>query len=320
MLKVGVAGVGHLGRLHARVYSELDSCDFVGVHDTDGERAASVAAEFGGSVYEKLDDLIGAVDALSVVVPTTAHRDVAVAAMERGVHALVEKPIASTLDEGRELVAAAGRNGVVLQVGHIERFGPAMRAAAGRLDSPLFVEAHRLGVFVPRGTDVAVVLDLMIHDIDLVLSVVRSPVVRVDAVGVPVLSPTVDIANARIAFESGCVANLTASRVSREKVRKIRFFQRDAYISVDSLRPRAQLLKRRDLPLEYLHRIASGEVEGGLEDVVDFEELPLDDSEPLKLELDSFVAAAAGESEPLVTGADGVRSLEVALEVMRQIG
>ena len=320
MLKVGVAGVGHLGRLHARVYSELESCSLVGVHDTDAERAASVAAEFGGAVFASLDDLLSECDALSVVVPTTAHRDVAVAAMERGVHVLVEKPIASTLDEARELVSVSERSEAVLQVGHIERFGPAMRAAAQRLNDPLFVEAHRLGVFVPRGTDVAVVLDLMIHDIDLILSVVRAPVSRVDAVGIPVLSPTVDIANARLGFENGCVANLTASRVSREKVRKIRFFQRDAYISVDSLEPRAQALKRRDLPLEFLHRIASGEVEGGLEDIVDSEDLPLDDQEPLKLELASFARAAAGEERPVVTGADGVRSLEVALEVMRQIG
>ena len=320
MLRVGVVGVGHLGRLHARVYSEIDSCELAGVYDIDGSRAALVAGEFGTQPAADLEGLLDRVDAVSLATPTVSHHGVARDCLERGVHVLVEKPIAGTVDEARDMVELGREKGLVVQVGHIERFNPAVRAALGVLDAPKFIEVHRLGVFVPRGTDVAVILDLMIHDIDLILSIVNADVTAIEAVGVPVLSSSIDIANARLSFSDGCVANITASRVSREKVRKIRFFQHDAYISVDTLEPRAQVFRRKSVPEETLRRIASGEMDGGLESVVDYEDLPLDRSEPLKLELESFVTAVIGRNEPVVRGEDGLRALEVAMEILRQIG
>jgi predicted dehydrogenase len=320
VLKVGIIGTGHLGRHHTRVASELPACELVGIYDSDPARAAAVGAEFGASVFPDVDSLIGRVDAVTIAVPTSAHHAVARRCLDRGVHVLIEKPIASTLDEARDLVSVARERGLLIQVGHTERFNPAIRAALAVLSGPRFIEAHRLGVFVPRGTDVAVVLDLMIHDIDLILATVRSPVSRVDAVGVPVLSPNIDIANARLTFADGCVANITASRVSREKVRKIRFFQRDAYVSVDCSRPLVQVFRRKDVSPETLLAIARGELPGGLESVVDYEELPLDTAEPLKLQQASFVGAVEGRRRPEVDGEDGLKALEVAFEILRQIG
>jgi predicted dehydrogenase len=320
MLRVGVIGVGHLGRHHARVAAELPECTLSGVYDVDRERGAAAAAERGARAFDSLDDLLAEVDAATVAVPTSAHHAVAMRCLDRGVHVLVEKPIASTLEEARDIVSTARGRGLTVQVGHSERFNPAIRAALSVLDEPRFVEAHRLGIFAPRGTDVAVVLDLMIHDIDLVLATVRSDVARIDAVGVPVLSPSVDIANARLTFEDGCVANVTASRVSRERVRKIRFFQRDAYVSVDCSRPMVQVFRRKDVPPETLLAISRGEIPGGLEDIVEHEEPALDMTEPLRLQLRSFVAAVEAGRRPEVDGADGLRALEVAFEIMRQIG
>jgi predicted dehydrogenase len=319
VLRVGVIGVGHLGRHHARVYSQLESCELVGVSDRIGERGASVAAEFGARAFPEADALIDAVDAVSIAVPTSAHHDVARRCIAAGVHMLIEKPIASTVEEARDLVESSRSRGLSLAVGHVERFNPALRAALEVLEKPMFIEAHRLGVFVPRGTDVAVVLDLMIHDIDLILATVAADVSRIDAVGVPVLSPSIDIANARLTFADGCVANVTASRVSREKVRKIRFFQHDAYVSVDCMKPLAEVFRRKDVSEEVLRGIAMGEIEGGLSDVVDYERLTLDETEPLRLELSSFVDRVVAGAPPVVSGEDGLRALEVALEIMRQI-
>ena len=319
MLRVGVAGVGHLGRHHARIYSELPSCELVGVHDTDESRRNSIASDFGVTAFADLASLIEQADAVNIAVPTTAHHAAALQCLEGGVHVLVEKPIASTAEEASDIVRTARDRGLTLQVGHIERFNPAIRAALGVLSRPKFIEAHRMGVFVPRGTDVAVVLDLMIHDIDLILATVGSDVARIDAVGVPVLSSSIDIANARLGFADGCVANVTASRVSREKVRKIRFFQEDAYITVDCAEPRAQVFRRKDTSEETIRRVASGEIPGGLSDIVDRVDLPLDDSEPLKLELESFVNAVSTGARPPVSGEDGLRALEVVLEILGQI-
>lgn len=312
--------MGHLGRLHARVYSELDSCELVGVHDADQAHSEEVASAFGTTSFSALEPLLDRVDAVSLATPTSSHHELGMRCLSSGVHLLVEKPIAGTVAEARGLVDAARKAGLVLQVGHIERFNAAVRAAMRVLDGPKFVEVHRLGVFVPRGTDVAVVLDLMIHDIDLILATVAADVRSIEAVGVPVLSPSIDIANARLSFADGCVANITASRVSREKVRKIRFFQPDAYITVDTLAPRAQVFRKKSLPADTLLRISSGEIDGGLEDIVDYEDLPLDDTEPLRLELASFVEAVSTGGAPLVSGEDGLRALEVALEILRQTG
>lgn len=320
MLRTGVVGVGHLGRFHTRVYSELTSCELVGVHDSDSGRAAEVAGEYGTEVVASLDDLLDRVDAVSIATPTVSHHEVARRCLSAGVHVLIEKPICRTVEEAADLVALADEKGLVVQVGHIERFNPAVRAAMEVLDSPKFIEVHRLGVFVPRGTDVAVVLDLMIHDIDLILGTVDAEVTSIEAVGIPVLSPSIDIANARLSFADGCVANITASRVSREKVRKVRFFQPDAYVTVDTLAPRAQVFRRKDVSEEKLRKIATGEIEGGLSDVVSYEDLALDSEDSLELELSAFIDAASGSSEPVVSGGDGLRALEVALEILRQIG
>lgn len=320
MQKVGVIGVGHLGRHHVRVYSELATCELVGVQDSDEARCREVAAEYGTEAFSDLAALLDRVDAVSVAVPTTEHHRAARECIAAGVHVLIEKPIAATIEEATDIVSSARERGVVVQVGHIERFNPAIRAALGVLSSPRFIEAHRLATFVPRGTDVAVVLDLMIHDIDLILATVDSVVSSIDAVGVPVLSPSIDIANARIGFESGCIANVTASRASREKVRKIRFFQPDAYITVDCVAPRAQVFRKKDVTPETLARLASGEMPGGLSDVVDYEDLELDMAEPLKLELESFVDAVTRGSRPVVSGEDGLEALKVVLEILGQIG
>jgi predicted dehydrogenase len=320
MLRVGVIGVGHLGRFHARVYSELGSCELVGVYDTDAQRAAEVASEYGTSPMDDLDALLDQVDAISIATPTISHHEVGLRCIDNGVHVLVEKPIARTIEEARELVRAGREAGVVVQVGHIERFNPAVRAAIDVLNDPKFIEVHRLGVFVPRGTDVAVVLDLMIHDIDLILSTVRAPVSHIDAMGVAVLSPSTDIANARLKFEDGCVANITASRVSREKMRKIRFFQNDAYVTIDTLTPRAQVFRRKSVPEETLRKIAKGEIEGGLSSIVDYADLPLDGADSLELELSSFIECVSEGAEPVVSGEDGLRALEVAMEILKQVG
>jgi predicted dehydrogenase len=320
VLKVGVIGVGHLGRFHTRVYSEIPSCELVGVYDTDPERAALVANEYGTRAFPDLDELLEGIDAASIAVPTSAHHETGLKCLERGTHVLIEKPIATTADEARDLVRAARDAGLKIQVGHIERFNPAMRAALSVLRKPMFVEAHRLGIFVPRGTDVAVVLDLMIHDIDLILSAVDSPVESIDAMGVPVLSPSIDIANARLKFADGCVANVTASRVSRERMRKIRFFQHDAYVSVDCMKPQTQIFRRKDVPPETLLKIATGQIEGGLEDIVEYEEPAMDGADSLMLELGSFLDAVETGGRPPVDGEDGLKALEVALEILRQIG
>jgi len=320
MLRVGVVGVGHLGRFHTRVYSELDSCELVGVHDADAARAAEIAEEYGTTAFDELEALLDGVDAVSIATPTVSHHDVAKLCLEAGLHILIEKPMAKTVEEAGELVDLGREKGLVVAVGHIERFNPAVRAAMTVLDSPKFIEVHRLGVFVPRGTDVAVVLDLMIHDIDLILGAVASDVTSIEAVGIPVLSPNIDIANARLSFADGCVANITASRVSREKVREIRFFQADAYVSVDTLEPRAQVFRRKEVSEEKLLQISSGQIEGGLGDVVDYEDLPLDSQDSLELELGAFIDAAYGRSAPVVSGDDGRRALEVALEILRQTG
>ena len=320
MLRGRWCGVVHLGRFHTRVYSELGACELVGVHDSDAARAAEVAGEYGTTAIADLGELLGSVDAVSIATPTVSHHEVASRCLEAGAHVFIEKPLATTVAEAREIVDLGRERGLVVQVGHIERFNPAVRAAMAVLDAPKFIEVHRLGVFVPRGTDVAVVLDLMIHDIDLILGTVDSDVTSIEAVGIAVLSESIDIANARLSFADGCVANITASRVSREKVRKIRFFQPDAYVTVDTLKPRAQVFRRKEVSGEKLRQIASGEIEGGLGDVVDYEDLPLDSQDSLELELGAFVDAASGRSAPLVSGEDGLRALEVAMEILRQIG
>jgi predicted dehydrogenase len=313
-LPVGVIGVGSLGYHHARILREVAGAEMVGVYDVSAERAAQVASELGVRAFASPDALLGAVEAAVVAVPTTEHAEVALAAIERGVHLLIEKPIASTLEEADRILAAAAERGVLVGTGHVERFNAALRACEPYLDGPRFIESHRLAPFNPRGTDVAVVLDLMIHDIDLVLGLVDGSVTSVDAVGVPVLTPSVDIANARLRFESGAVANITASRVSRERMRKLRLFQPSGYLSLDLGSGTGEFLRLRNGVA--LGQIASGQIQ--LENIVERVELAGDGTEPLRAELEAWIAAVRGEGRLVVSGEDGRRALAVALEIVRR--
>ncbi len=307
MLRVGVIGVGYLGRLHAQKIASFDDVDFVGVCDADRERGISVGEEFGTSFFGDTRSLLRQVDAVSIAVPTTAHFRVAREAMRAGVHVLLEKPIAASVREGRALVREAFARRLVFQIGHLERFNPAVLSAASVLKEPRFIECHRLGTFGGRGTDVDVVLDLMIHDIDLILSFVRSPVTRISAVGVPVISPNVDIANARLTFANGCVSNVTASRVSMRKQRKIRIFQEDAYVSMDFVENNIQIF-RRMFP----------QGPKGLPEITG-EVLETEKGDPLRDEIRSFVDCARSGSAPRVSGADGLAALEVAFRILRKM-
>lgn len=307
MLRVGVIGVGYLGRLHAQKMASFDDVVLVGVCDADPERGKAVAEEFGTSFRTDTRKLLREVDAVSIAVPTIAHFRVAMEAIRAGVHVLLEKPIAATVREGRALVREAAARRQVFQIGHLERFNPAVISAASVLKEPRFVECHRLGIFGGRGTDVDVVLDLMIHDIDLILSFVRSPVARIQAVGVPVISPNIDIANARLSFANGCVANVTASRVSARKQRKIRIFQEDAYLAMDFVEHTIQIY-RRVFP----------KGQGGTPEITG-ELLETEKGDVLRDEIRSFVDCARTGAAPRVSGADGLAALEVAFRILRKM-
>ena len=299
-LRVGVAGAGAMGRNHARVFSLLDGAELVAIYDQDKVRAADVAAEFGGQAVDSLDDFAEVVDAATVAVPTIAHRNVGCTLMEKGVHVLMEKPIADSLDDARALIETSKKFGKILQVGHIERFNPVMRELEDRLKEPRFIEAHRLSPFPNRSIDIGVVLDLMIHDLEIILHLVRSPIVSVDAVGVAVMTSREDIANARIRFENGCVANVTSSRISPERMRKIRVFQGDCYLSLDYQEQSAGM-----------YRMDGGRIEKV--------EVNIEKDEPLKLELASFIECATVGATPEVSGQQGAAALDLALEITNQI-
>lgn len=304
-LRAGVIGVGHLGQHHARLYAALPDAMLVGVTDQSAERARMIAERHGARVFDSLADLLRQVDAVSVAVPTSGHYAVAKACLEAKKHVLVEKPIAVDPPQARELVALAQANGCRLQVGHSERFNPIMQRMRPLIQRPAFIEGHRLGSFSERGTDVDVVLDLMIHDLDLVLSFNPGPVEEVRAAGVPVLSSTIDIANARIQFRSGCVANLTASRVSLNKMRRLRLFQRDSYVSIDFQSRQGMIGRRSTQPDQ--------------RPSVEIEEFKGTDEEPLKLQLESFLQAIKTGNRPVVSGEDGTAALEVAHDVLKAI-
>ena len=317
-VQIGVVGAGALGFHHTRILRDVPGAELAGFYDAKPERAATVSAELGVKAYPSLDALLDDVDAISVAVPTPAHYAVAAPALERGLHVLVEKPITTTLEEADSLLAIARRTGAVLQTGHVERFNRAVRAALDVVDGPRFIESNRLAPFNPRGSDVAVVLDLMIHDIDLVRTFVGGRVSSVSAVGVPVLTPFVDIANARISFEAGAVANITASRVSRERMRKLRIFQQSGYLSLDLAAGTGEFYRlRRDVDLLALVRDAQGAQ--ALESFVERVSVQAPEGEPLRLELEAFVQAVAGEAPVAVTGEDGREALAVALTIVRDI-
>jgi predicted dehydrogenase len=315
-LRLGVIGTGSLGYHHARIARGLPDVTFVGIHDTDAARMAEVAAALEVPAHADPDALLEAADAVVIAVPTVAHEAVAVRALQAGVHVLIEKPIAPTLDAAAAILRAADATGTLVQIGHVERFNAAIRAAEPHLGELLFVESHRLAPFGRRGTDVAVVLDLMIHDLDLVLSLARRPVTGMSAAGIPVLTPSPDIANARLEFEGGGVANLTASRVSLKKERKIRFFQPSGYISLDLAEGRGEFLRLREgISLEPGGYIEAESLLGLVERI----ELVGDGKEPLRSELEAFTAAVRGEAPVKVSGEDGRRALGVALEIVQRI-
>ena len=300
-VKVGVAGVGYMGKEHARIYSELQEAELVGVHDSNLDTARKIAAKCKTRAFGSLEEMVDAVDAASIVTPTTTHLAIAEPFLKRGKHVLVEKPIAMNTEEARKLVDLAEKHGAKLAVGHVERFNPVLVALEERLGRPRFIEAHRLSPYPGRSTDIGVVMDLMIHDLEIILHLVRSPVTSVDAVGIPVLSKGEDIANARIRFANGCVANLTTSRISPEKLRKIRVFQDDAYLSLDYMKQEGEIYKR-------------------LDGKITRDKIPVMKGEPLKNQLAEFVMNVRENTDPRVAGAHGFEALKLASQICGQIG
>lgn len=302
-LRTAVIGVGYLGRFHAQKYAQLAGSTLVGVVDANVEARGKVAAELGTQAFGDYRELFGKVDAVSLAVPTPMHHSIGCDLLRNGIDVLIEKPIATTVSEARELVALAQTNGRVLQVGHLERFNPAVLAAAERLRTPRFVESHRLAPFKQRGTDVSVVLDLMIHDIDLIQELVGTPIESIDAVGATVFSGEIDIVNARLRFKGGCVANTTASRISLKQERKIRIFQDDAYLSVDMQQKILTVIRKKDqAPVESPAQVS-------------IEEESFDQGDALLAEIQAFLKAVRERSTPVVTGEDGLRALETAMKI-----
>ncbi|MBN2329365.1 MAG: Gfo/Idh/MocA family oxidoreductase [Candidatus Omnitrophica bacterium] len=304
-LNAVVVGVGSLGRHHARIYANHPKIRLAAVVDIDEKARTEHAQKWNCQAAASLDEIGEPIHLASVVVPTVAHFEIATQLIERGASVLIEKPIAMTVEEGRKIVHLAEDKGVAIQVGHIERFNPAMLALGDYLNKPLFIESHRLGPPTPRVKDVGVVLDLMIHDLDLIMSLVGNEVDFIDAVGVPILTPQEDIANARIRFKSGCTANVTVSRVTPEQQRKIRFFQRDTYISIDLMRPNIQIYRK-------VHN-------GGGEISIEQENPALSHEEPLAAEIGSFISSVEKGTTPVVTGRDGVRALDLARQITDQV-
>lgn len=292
--------MGYLGQHHARIYAALEGVELVGVHDANPERAAEIAQRHGCAVYESVEALAQACDALSIAVPTDLHRDMALRVLPHGCHLLIEKPLCTSLEEAEQILGAARQTGAIVQVGHIEHFNPVISYLEQVVNDPRFITADRLAPFNPRGTEVGVVLDLMIHDIGVILQLVKSPLARIDAVGVNVLSRSEDIANARLTFENGAVANINTSRVSLKKVREIRVFQPNTYLSLDYMNQTGHLLRKSGMELAR-------------------EDIPIEKGEPLLLELESFVRCVRDHQKPKVDGGLGKTALEVALQVTASI-
>ena len=299
-VRVAVIGVGHLGQHHARLLASMEDVDLVGICDTNRPRADEIAARFGGRVFDDAHDLISHVDAVTVAVPTVSHLGVALPFLSAGVATLVEKPIAPSVADASRLIDAAERGGALLATGHTERFNPAVAKALPLISDPRFIEIHRLGTFPERSLDIDVIFDLMIHDLDLLLSVVKSEVIQIEAVGVNVLTAKADIANARLRFASGCIANVTASRISRERVRKARFFQNDAYVSIDYAAQELEIFRL---------------VKGNGRPIIQGGKIAVDNEEPLRRELEDFIDAVRTRRQPGVSGRDGRDALALATRV-----
>jgi predicted dehydrogenase len=317
-VKCGVAGVGSLGQHHARIYSALPNVEFMGIYEASDERAKEICARHNCRRFSTIEELGEACDAVSVVVPTDRHAEVALPLLARKTHLLIEKPITATLEEAEQVLAAAQANGCIVQVGHIEHFNPVMSFMEKHIDRPGYITAERLAPYTPRGTEVGVVLDLMIHDIGIVLALVKSPIRKIDSVGVHVLSKTEDIANARIEFENGCVANLSASRMSLKKNREIRIFQDDAYLSLDFMNQKGHLVKKSEI-IAYGLKLKIGLAKAGDSSSIPVQEIPIEKDEPLKLELAHFTESVAELKQPKVGAALAKSALEVAIQITEQI-
>tara|TARA_R110002167_G_scaffold91083_16_gene245027 strand:+ start:7108 stop:8076 length:969 start_codon:yes stop_codon:yes gene_type:complete len=316
MLKAGVLGAGHLGKIHLRLLNESKKFDLIGFYDADAIIGKKVALELGYTYFDNINTLIDAVDVIDIVTPTLSHYECGKKAIEKGRHVFIEKPITKTLEEANELVFLAKKYNVKGQVGHVERFNPAFSAVKDAIINPMFIETHRLAEFNPRGTDVPVVLDLMIHDIDAILSVVHSEVKRINASGVSVISNSPDIANARIEFENGCVANLTASRISLKNMRKSRFFQKDAYISVDFLDKKVEVVKMKDAPENVGDFDMILQNAEGIKKQIYFENPDVPQNNAIMEELETFADAINNNSAPKVTLEQGAKALKVALQII----
>ncbi len=320
MIRIGVLGAGHLGKIHIKLIKEIPTYDLIGFYDPDDENAAKVIAEFGINRYDSVDSLLEEVDAVDIVTPTITHYKCAAKALKKSKHVFIEKPITNTIKEAKSLIDLAREANVKVQVGHVERFNPAFTAALPYCSKPMFIETHRLAQFNPRGTDVSVVLDLMIHDIDIILSVVKANVKKISASGVAVVSDTPDIANARLEFDNGCVANLTASRISMKNMRKTRFFQKDAYISIDFLEKEANIVRLKNIegepdPLSVTIDLGKGKGQ---------KQIYFDSPKPqavnaIKKELETFYEAIVNDTTPIVSIDDGYKALDVAYKIINKL-
>jgi predicted dehydrogenase len=316
MLKVGVLGAGHLGKIHLRLLNQSEKYELVGFYDAFEENANKVAAEFGYKKFDTISELIAAVDVVDIVTPTLQHFDCAKQVIEAGKHIFIEKPISNTVEEAEEIIALANKYNVKGQVGHVERFNPAFTAVKDKIKNPMFIETHRLAEFNPRGTDVPVVLDLMIHDIDAILSVVKSKVKSINASSVAVISDSPDITNARIEFENGCVANITSSRISMKNMRKSRFFQKDAYISVDYLDKVCEIVRMQDapeVPGDFDMILQNAE---GVKKQIYFDNPNVQANNAILDELETFADAINNNTTPIVTLEDGTEALRVAYQII----
>ena len=317
MIKAGVIGAGHLGKIHLRLLEASQRYKLIGFYDSDNKNAKILSIKKGYRLFDSLEELIESCEMIDIVTPTLFHHEVSLKAIEKKKHIFIEKPIANSVFEAKEITKAAKEKGVLGQVGHVERFNPAFKAALYAITNPMFIESHRLAEFNPRGTDVPVVLDLMIHDIDILLSVVKSKVKAISASGVSVISTTPDIANARIEFENGCVANLTASRISLKKMRKTRFFQKDAYISVDFLEKKAEIVKMKEAPekpADFAMILQNAE---GQKKEIYFENPVINNSNAILDELEAFSDAIEGKNAPLVSLENGTEALNIAFEIIK---
>lgn len=319
MLKAGLVGAGHLGKIHLKLLNQSEKYELVGFHDADTENGKKLEAEFGYKFFENFDDLLAEIQVLDIVTPTIYHHQYALKAIEKGKHFFIEKPVTHTLEQAEEIIQKCHENGIKAQVGHVERYNPAFIATQKYIQKPMFIEIHRLAEFNPRGTDVSVVLDLMIHDLDILLSIVKSKVKNIHASGVCVVSKTPDIANARIEFENGCVANLTTSRISMKTMRKSRFFQQDAYISVDFFEKKAEVIRMKPAPetpsdFDMIIQNAEGE-----KNQIIFEYPDIQSNNAILDELETFADAIEKEAPIYVSLEDGTEALKIALQIMKLI-